>query len=556
MMKVGDKLAELLASNGVRYVYGVPGGQSLPLYEGIRKLQDKIEHVLMRDERSAGYAADAYARLTGRAGVCDATVGPGATNLVSPLAEAYCSSIPLLAILSDIPRSWEHRRVRGNASQGVQQLDIFKTVSKWQATVTDPRMLEDTLDTAFRVATTGKPGPVVLSIPVDIGTADFSFKERAQVREGAIFPRFRSAPDPGDVEQAVQKLVQARKPVLVVGGGAHISGAGDQVRKLTDLLGAPLLTTISGKGIIAENHPRAFGVTGVFGNAVAGEILQQADLVFFIGSKIGELTTFGFRIPSKTTDVIHLDSDPEEIGRNYPASFPLLADARLGLEAVLASLTGKKFSPEWDFDALKKKQQQWYEEKYSPAPADQPIKPQAVMEVLNQALTEKDMVVCDASLSSGWAAAYLKLTPAGHRFIAPRGLAGIGWGAPAAVGAALAGKRQSRVVTIAGDGGFSYSVQELEVMKRLKLPVVILVLNNNVLGWIKHAQKFGYEEKYISTDFSQVDFATVAKGFGAGGYTVHTVGELKDCLEQEKSPQGPVVIDVMVDQWESPVLRP
>jgi acetolactate synthase I/II/III large subunit len=556
-MIVGDKLAELLVKNGVKYVYGVPGGQSLPLYEGIRKLSNQIQHVLMRDERSAGYAADAFARLTGRTGVCDATVGPGATNLVSPLAEAYCSSIPVLAILSDIPRSWEHRRVRGNASQGVQQVDIFRTVSKWQVTINDPRMLEDTLDTAFRVATTGKPGPVVLSIPVDIGNADFSFKESTNTLQGSIFPRFRTAPDPKEVEKAAQMLSKARKPVLVVGGGAHISGAEEQVRKLTEIMRAPIITTISGKGIIAENHPQAFGVTGVFGNPVAVEIMQQADLVFFIGSKIGELTSFGFRVPKKGTPIIHLDTDPEEIGRNFIDSLPLLADASLGLDAVIAALTGKKSVADWEFEAFKKKQQQWYQEKTGSTQAkDQPLKPQAVMEALNQVLTEKDVVVCDASLSSGWAAAYLKLNIAGHRFIAPRGLAGIGWGAPAAVGAALAASKESRILTIAGDGGFSYSVQELEVMNRLKLPVVILVLNNNVLGWIKHAQKFGYKENYISTDFSLVDFATVAKGFGARGYTVHSLNELTDCLAQEKSPQGPAVIDILVDQWESPVLRP
>jgi acetolactate synthase I/II/III large subunit len=556
-MRVGDKLAELLVKNGIKYVYGVPGGQSLPLYEGIRKLQDQIQHVLMRDERSAGYAADAYARITGRTGVCDATVGPGATNLVSPLAEAYCSSIPMLAILSDIPRAWEHRRIRGNASQGVQQVDIFRTVSKWQVTVNDPKMLEDVLDTAFRIATTGKPGPVVISIPVDIGSADFSFRESSHALQGAVFPRFRTAPDPKEVEKAAQMLLKARKPVLVVGGGAHISGAEGQVKNLTELLKAPVLTSISGKGIIAENHPQAFGVTGVFGNPVASEILQQADLVFFIASKVGELTTFGFRVPQKATPVIHLDTDPEEIGRNFFDSLPLLSDACLGLDAVIAALTGKKSTAEWDFESLKAKQQKWYDEKTGMnSEKDKPLKPQAVMEVLNQVLTEKDLVVCDASLSSGWAAAYLKMNTAGHRFIAPRGLAGIGWGAPAAIGAALAAKKDNRILTIAGDGGFSYSVQELEVMNRLKLPVVVMVLNNNVLGWIKHAQKFGYQENYISTDFSQVDFATVAKGFGARGYTVRSLEELKGCLAKEKSPQGPAVIDVIVDQWESPVLRP
>ena len=227
-------------------------------------------------------------------------------------------------------------------------------------------------------------------------------------------------------------LLKARKPVLVVGGGAHISGADQQVRELTELLRVPVITSISGKGIIEENHPQAFGVTGVFGNPIACEILQQADLVFFIGSKIGELTTFGFRVPPKSVPVIHLDADPEEIGRNFIESVPLLADACLGLDAIIASLDGRKSAAEWDFQAFKEKQRKWYDEKTSlTVEKDQPLKPQAVMGVLNQVLTDKDLVVCDASLSSGWASAYLKLNTAGHRFIAPRGLAGIGWGAPA-----------------------------------------------------------------------------------------------------------------------------
>jgi len=554
-MRVGDKLAELMVKNGVEYVYGVPGGQTLSFYEGIRKLEGQIQHVLMRDERSAGYAADAYARLTGRAGVCDATVGPGATNLVSPLAEAYCSSIPLLAIISDIPRAWEHRRMKGNASQGIQQVDIFKTVSKWQVTLTDPKSLENIVNTAFRIAVTGKPGPVVISVPDDIGSTDFPFRDSVDTLVGAEFPRFRSAPDPEEVKKAAQLILEAKKPVLVVGGGAHISSASQQVRDLAEHIGAAIITSISGKGIIEETHAQCFGVTGSFGNPIAGKVMQQADLVFFIGSKVGQLTTLNYRVPKKNIPVIHLDTDPEEIGRNFIDSVPLLADARLGLEALLASLGGEKPSVDWDFESFKKKYQEWYEDKTAmPQQSDQPLKPQAIMDALNNAMSEDDIVVCDASFSSGWAAAYLRLTTAGHRFLAPRGLAGLGWGAPAAIGAALAGKRAKRILCITGDGGFGYSVQELEVMKRFDLPVVTIVLNNNVLGWIKTVQKNYYQEKYISTDFSNVDFATVATGFGARGYKAQTLDELNDFLTQEKSPQGPAVIEVITDQWESPIV--
>ena len=555
-MRVGDKLAELLVENGVEHVFGVPGGQTLSFYEGIRKLQGRIKHVLMRDERSAGFAADAYARLTGRTGVCDATVGPGATNLVSPLAEAFCSSIPVLAIISDIPRAWEHRRMKGNASQGIEQLSMFRSVSKWQVTLNEPRALENVLDTALRIAVTGKPGPVVLSIPDDIGSTDFAFKETAPKFKGAIFPRFRSNPDPEDISKAVSLIHKSHKPVLVVGGGAHISNAHTEVCRLAEFMQAPVITTISGKGIIPENHPLSFGVTGSFGNPVAVEIMKSADLVLFIGSKVGQLTTLNYRIPGKNIPIIHLDTDPEEIGRNYPDSIPLLGDARLGLGAIHSALNAKPLSTQWDLKAFKEKLSTWYKDNTVSSSKDSgPIKPQSVMDAINHILDCNDIIVCDASLSSGWAAAYLKLNFAGRCFMAPRGLAGLGWGTPAAIGAAMAAAKAKRIINIVGDGGFSYSIQELEVMKRFQLPILTIVLNNDILGWIKHVQRDYYDEKYISTDFCHVDFAVVARGFGARGYTANSLDQLNDFLEQEKRPQGPAVIEVISDQWESPILR-
>jgi acetolactate synthase-1/2/3 large subunit len=554
-VKVGDKLAEILIDNGVDRVFGVPGGQTLPLYEGIRKFQGRIAHVLMRDERSAGFAADAYARMTGRVGVCDATVGPGATNLVSALAEAFCSSIPLIAIISDISTAWEHRRNRGNASQALQQLEIFQTVSKWQVKVSDPKSLLDIMDTAFRVATSGKPGPVVVCVPEDVAYRDFEFKDTNSSVMGAIYPRSRSVPDPKEVNQACQVMLGARKPLLVVGGGGHISGCYQQVRELAERLNAAVVTTISGKGILEETHPQVFGVTGTFGNPIARDVMKAADLVFFIGCKAGQLTTFSYRCPGTDTSIIHLDADPEEIGRNYPQSVPLVGDACLGLDAVLATLGSRQSAASWDFGSLKEQYQHWYQESTDAThEPNQPLKPPAVMGVINANLGADDVVVCDASLSSGWAAAYLQFARAGRNYLAPRGLAGLGWGSPAAIGAALATHGKSRILHFAGDGGFSYSIQELEVMRRFNLPVVSVIFNNDTLGWIKHVQKSYFEENYISTDYSHIDFATVAKGFGVRSYTARTMADVREFVALEKSPKGPAVIEVISGQWETPVL--
>jgi len=553
-MKVGYRLAQLLLENGVDKVFGVPGGQTLPLYEGISKFQGAIEHVLMRDERSAGYAADAWARMTGRAGVCDGTVGPGATNLISPLAEAHCSSIPLICIISDVARAWEHRRTRGNASQAMDQMEMFKPVSKWQVRITDPKSLDNIIDHAFRVATSGKPGPVVVCIPEDVAGADYDFRNPVVGRDGASYPATRSAPDPDSVARATIALGKATKPILIVGGGAHIAGAGEQVRALAELLNVPVVTSISGKGIIEEDHRNAFGVTGTFGSPAARDLVKQADLVFFIGCKAGQMSTYSYRCPQRETSIIHLDCDPEEIGRNYPNTIGLVADARVGLTSILTALGNQSGAYRWDFEPPRAQYKTWYQRDTDPAQSDnEPLRPPSIMGVINQVLSDSDVVVCDASLASGWAAAYLKFSKSGRRMLAPRGLAGLGWGSPGAIGAALATGCKQRILHLAGDGGFSYSMQEMEVMARFKLPILTIILNNDTLGWIKHVQRDQYDQNYVSTDFAHIDFSVVASGFGLRSYHVTDLAGLRDCLDQEANPDGPALIEVISDQWSSPV---
>jgi len=285
--------------------------------------------------------------------------------------------------------------------------------------------------------------------------------------------------------------------------------------------------------------------------------LNQADLVIFIGCKAGQMTTFSYNCPDHGIKAIHLDIDPEEIGRVFPESIPLVGDVKLGLEVLQKEINQDQLPTwTWNIDVLKKEWDAWQAKMTETAVStDGRLRPQAVMAAVNSIITPNDILVCDASLASGWATSILRLKNAGHHFIAPRGLAGLGWGAPAAVGAALAKPSSKRILLFAGDGGFSYSLQELEVMARLNLPVVTIILNNDTLGWIKHVQKDNYQENYISTDFNHVDFATVAKGFGVKGYTIKSLDELDVCLNESAEPDGPVVIDVLSDQWKSPVLN-
>jgi acetolactate synthase-1/2/3 large subunit len=343
---------------------------------------------------------------------------------------------------------------------------------------------------------------------------------------------------------------------LLVGGGSLISGAFEEIRRLAEYLGAPVATTISGKGILEDTHPLSVGVAGSMGRPIANEIINEADLIIFIGTKTGQLATLGWDLPKPDIPTIHIDIDPEEIGRNFPNSLPLVADARLGIATLFEALQQEHIEVVWRKEDISRRVKGWYKEAVSkPQNENEPLKPQVVMDMVNRFVTEEDLVVSDASLASGWAAAYLHLMKPGRRFLAPRGMAGIGWGVPATIGAALAKGGKQRVLLFVGDGGFAYSVQELEVMARLKLPVVTIVFNNSSLAWVKHVQQKRFKEGYISTDFHQVDFSMVARGFGVHGYTVRTVDEFASSLEKEQNPKGPAVIDIVTDVWETPVLR-
>ena len=553
---VGVRLARSLRAAGVGHVFGVPGGQTLPLYGGILETPG-IEHVLMRDERGAACAADAYSRVTGRIGVCDATVGPGATNLVSGIAEAYGSSVAVLAIIADIPRDWEHRRTRGNASQALDQSPMFAGISKWVARVTSPAALEDCLRVALAVATSGRPGPVVLSIADDVFAGPAG--EFRTAIEPVWAPRERYAPDPARTTAAAQSLSASGRAIVVAGGGAVASGAHDELRELAELLGAPVVTTMSGQGILADHHRLSLGVCGSMGNPVANRALADADIVVYVGCKAGQAATLNYTTPAAGTAVIQIDIDPEEVGRNHPQTLALVGDARQALAALLAELgSGQRPATEWDIVARREELAAWISDQCEAALASPEggLRPQWVTAAVAAHSSEDDAYVSDASLVAGWTANYLPVKRAGQHALAPRGLAGIGWGAPAAVGTAVARRElglPGRTVLFCGDGAFTYSVGELEVMRRLNLPVTAVILNNRTLGWIKHIQEFALSD-YLSVDFCDIDFSLVAKGFGIPSWRVTVPAELDEALRTAGSQPGPALIEVVTDPIETPVL--
>ena len=553
-MQVGERLADLLVEYGVEYVFGVPGGQTLALYEGIKNSKGKIRHILTRDERTAIYAADAHARQTGRTGVCDATVGPGAANLPSGLAEAYASSIPLVAIIADVPRGWEHLKERGSASQGMYQLDMFKSITKWQGVVYEPEALDDIVDTCFRIANSGRPGPVVLCIPDDVFNQEVPEHSKKQRNRKKLSPWYRTTAYWEDIQKAATLISQSTRTAVFVGGGAHLSGAYEEIKTLAEKLMAPVATTITGKGAIEEVHPLAVGVAGSMGRKEANEALQQADTVIVIGSKLGQVATMQWTLPTPDTKVIHIELDGEEVERIRSVDVALIGDAKATLEALLIALDGLTLpKSQWDQERLTS-WTAWKQEK--PAQLEEsPASPRDVVRALNEYVQADDVIVCDASLSSGWAATTAVLQKAGRHYQAPRGLAGLGWGAPAAIGAAFGLQQGQQVICLAGDGGWAYSMQEIETMARFELPIVNVVINNHTLGWVKHVEKVRFKEDYISTDFSQVDYAKAAEALGARAYRASNISEFIACLEEAGRVSGPVLIEVQVNETESPVLR-
>ncbi|MEZ4333006.1 MAG: thiamine pyrophosphate-binding protein [Myxococcota bacterium] len=542
---VGDRLVEALLAGGIDAMFGVPGGQTLPLYAAARRRG--MRHVIMRDERAAACAADACARVSGRIGVCDATVGPGATNLVSGLAEAFASSIPLLAIIADVPTSWGHLRRRGVASQALEQAPLLAPVTKWVARVERADALDEMLDHALRVATTGRPGPVVLEIPDDVFQADPGAARRRFEPDAFASPRQRPAPARDALESALRLIAAAHRPLVLAGGGVHLSGAAEAVTRLAETTGIPVATTLNGKGALDEHHPLAAGVVGIFGDVRAGRALAAADLVLVLGSKLDQLSTFTFRLPGPGQRVIHVDVDAEEIGRTAPVELGLCADVRETALALADRLKGGTL-------ALERGWQDGLETGGQPGTRtdDPAIPPERVVATLSDALGPGDVLLCDASLASGWGGQHYRVKHAGRGYLAPRGLAGIGWAGGAAIGARMGLAPQRKLVCLAGDGGFSYAMAELETAVRWRLDLVYVVLNNASLAWIRHTEQFKGMEP--TSDLGEIDFAAVARAMGAAGERIESIAALPDALARALERGGPTVLDVRTSRDASPMV--
>jgi acetolactate synthase-1/2/3 large subunit len=553
-LTVAELVAGRLRDHGVTLVFG----QSLPSTLHLAGAKIGTRQIGYRAENAGGIMADGYARISRKVPVVTAQNGPAATLLVAPLAEALKASVPVVAIVQEVPTATTDK----NAFQEFDHLVLFSSCAKWVRRVTTPARAADYVDMAFRAAASGRPGPAVLLLPADV-LLETTGGVDAPHRPAVAFPLDRTVADPERVAQAADMLASAAAPIVVAGGGVHLSGAADAVAALQESAALPVATTNMGKGAVDERHPLSLGMIG---NSMGRfslsrhmlPIIKGADVVLLVGTRTNENGTDSWRVFSPGTTFIHIDVDGNEVGRNYP-SHRLVGDAKLTLEALARELAARNVRRRHDarpaLEQFIAKARAAYAEEIASRTGStaSPIRPERLMSALDKRLDAESIVVADASYSTNWIATYLTARRPGQRFLMPRGLAGIGWGFPMALGAKLASP-QSKVFAVVGDGGFAHCWAELETSRRMGVPVTLLVLNNGILGYQMHAEDKKYGAHTDACTFTAVDHAAIARACGCAGVRIEKPDEVEPALDAAMRADVTTLLDIVTDPAAHPPL--
>lgn len=541
-------MAAALKRHGVEVIFG----QAIPAALFLAAPHYGIRQIGYRTENAGAVMADAYARVSHKVPVVTAQNGPAATLLVPGLAEALKASIPIVAIVQDVARPFADK----NAFQELDHLELFKGSAKWIRRVADVNRIDDYIDMAFTAAASGRPGPAVLIAPIDMFLDTPKAEANSRMASLGTFPLDRSGPDPKRVEEAAKLLANAERPLVIAGGGVHVSDACAELAALQEM-GIPVATTLMGKGTIDETHPLSVGPVGYFmanrsRTAHLDDLVRKADVILLVGNRTNQNGTDSWSLYPKDATYIHLDIDSQEIGRNYEA-LRLVGDAKLGLAALTDALgrqdLGKRKAARPALEqAIATGLKQGREDAKAVETSDaSPLRPERLMADLDSVLTPETIVVSDASYSSIWVGNFLTSRKAGARFITPRGLAGLGWGLPFAIGAKAA-RPEAPVFALVGDGGFAHVWSELETARRMNMPVVVAVLNNSILGYEKHAEKVLFGEYSDACDFTPVDHAAIARGAGCDGVRIERAEDFLPALKAALASGRTTVLDVVTDE--------
>ncbi|MBI3372976.1 MAG: thiamine pyrophosphate-binding protein [Betaproteobacteria bacterium] len=544
-LTAAEAAVEMLRLHGVQIIFGLCGDTSLPFYDALARLPHGMRHVLTRDERHAAYMADGYARVSGKVGVCEAPSGGGATYILPGIVEANESSVPLLAITSDISVSARGRYTLTELDQAA----LMRPLTKWNTVLDRAEDLPRAFRAAFNAMTTGRPGAAHIGLPFDVQKGTLARGEVWADPSLGEAPSRREGPEPFLIELAAKLLRSARRPLFICGGGVVISRAENELLELAAKLAAPVATTISGQGSIDEAHALAAGVVGSNGGTPETRaIVDDADLVVFAGCRAGSVTTERWRHPVPGgVKVIHIDVDPQVIGTNYRVDVPLAGDAKLTLAALGEEFDGRDgpYASGWPAGAVERARREKFAKFDALAASDEkPIKPERIVAELARALDPDTIVVADPGTPCPYLSAYFPVRGTGRKLFSNRAHGALGYALAASVGAHY-GRPGVKCVAVMGDGSFGMAVGELETVVRLKLPITFVVIANAVYGWIKAGQKTGYERRYFAVDFSDTDHAAVAAAYGVKSWRVTEPSELAGVLKAALASGGPTLVDIV-----------
>ena len=546
-MRGGEAIIESLKNMGVKTIFGYPGGQTIPFYDMLYDAD--IDHILVRHEQAASHAADGFARASGEVGVCLATSGPGATNLVTGIGTAFMDSSPIVAITGQVPT----HLIGNDAFQEADIIGITMPIVKHSFQPKDPDLIPSMIKTSFEIASTGRPGPVLIDVPKEVQEGELTRFDDTLIDTPGYNPTVKG--NLRQVKKACDLIKEAKKPMILAGAGVIISNACCELKQLAKTINAPVMTSLLGKGAFDETDDLALGMLGMHGRKVSNDYINESDLLIAIGIRFSDRTTGRLDSFAPDTKIIHIDIDPAEIGKNVDVDLPIVGDARnvlSSLNKVLNDYHPSKDVNDWTNMIKAKKQELLPRVTYD----DVPLKPQRVIKEISEVLTPESILTTDVGQNQMWAAHFFN-TQKPRKFISSGGLGTMGFGFPSAIGAKVACP-DNPVVSINGDGGFLMVCQELATVREYDIPVIAVVLENRTLGMVYQWQSLLYDKRHSQTLLgNSPDFVKLAESFGVNAQRVTKPGETKEALTKAIKDNEPILIDVVIDSEEAlPMLPP
>ena len=546
-MRGGEAIIESLKNMGVKTIFGYPGGQTIPFYDMLYDAD--IDHILVRHEQAASHAADGFARASGEVGVCLATSGPGATNLVTGIGTAFMDSSPIVAITGQVPT----HLIGNDAFQEADIIGITMPIVKHSFQPKDPDLIPSMIKTSFEIASTGRPGPVLIDVPKEVQEGELTRFDDTLIDTPGYNPTVKG--NLRQVKKACDLIKEAKKPMILAGAGVIISNACCELKQLAKTINAPVMTSLLGKGAFDETDDLALGMLGMHGRKVSNDYINESDLLIAIGIRFSDRTTGRLDSFAPDTKIIHIDIDPAEIGKNVDVDLPIVGDARnvlSSLNKVLNDYHPSKEVNNWTDMIKAKKLELLPRVTYD----DVPLKPQRVIKEISEVLTPESILTTDVGQNQMWAAHFYN-TQKPRKFISSGGLGTMGFGFPSAIGAKVACP-DNPVVSINGDGGFLMVCQELATVREYDIPVIAVVLENRTLGMVYQWQSLLYDKRHSQTLLgNSPDFVKLAESFGVNAQRVTKPGETKEALTKAIKDNEPILIDVVIDSEEAlPMLPP